>query len=133
MGLDELTRLLVLCDVRYKNDYISICLDNYKDKLSKQDIELLKEGTSLEKVPCFVDVITEDLQDKGFSNEEIYNIITTNLTKDVAYKYIAYVVSLTNDYDCLEEFNELIENDFNSNPIDKETFEYIYKAYQTLE
>lgn len=126
-------RVLSHADSNYKNDFITLCLELHGDDLSGDEFMDLTEGINLDKIEYFVDILNQDLTDHGFNESEIYGIIHQSFDKELAYKYIAYAVSLVNEYSNIDEFNEIIKDEyFIDEGVTAEDFEQIYKAYQTL-
>lgn len=86
----------------YVNDYMMIVFEENRDLFN--DIEDVIESEELKAS------ITEDLEDKGFSKEEIEELCENNGGSiDTLYKIIAYIISLYNDYSSKDELIELLE------------------------
>lgn len=126
---ENLNRLLSKVNSQYKQDYCDYCLT--EEFLSEEEKSIIEEGTYLDRSPVFVEVITEDLSDKGFTKSEIDQIIINQIDKETALKYIAYVVSLSNDYNSYEEFSKLIEDEY-SEYVTENTYIKIKKLYDSL-
>lgn len=64
------------------------------------------------------EMIELDLLDKDFSSDEVkeiissidYEINTDNISKETAYKFMAYYIRLIDYFDTIEELEEVMEN-----------------------
>lgn len=126
---ENISALLSKVDAQYKNDYCIVCLD--RRNLSDAERRIIEDGTNLDKSNTFMEVITDDLSDKGFTDSEIEQIATNQLDKETALKYIAYVVSLLNDYNSYEEFLTLINEEY-SEYVTQDTYTKIKRLYDSL-
>lgn len=95
--------------------YLDESLHNYfKDYVQTFIRENNLEESSIEeylKNPDFLNVIKDDLDDKGFSKSEIDEIINNNMNKLTGSKFLAYYILLTNSYNTQEEMNKIITDD----------------------
>lgn len=123
-------KLLLTVNSEYKEDFRNICL---QEDISDEERNILEEGTNLEKSETFVEAIESDLMDKGFTKEEIDEIVINQINQKTAIKYIAYVVSLVGDYDSYEEFMENVRcMNPNIQDISTSLFEKINSEYEKL-
>lgn len=58
----------------------------------------------------FEEMIAEDLEDKGFSDDEIDEVLDHNKVLPSSYKFIAYRLLLENPFSTKEELVNLINN-----------------------
>lgn len=81
------------------------------------------------------DAIVEDLDDKGFSVNDIADFVSTGESflsdEDMAYRFTAYKLGLSDDFTNIEELNAVLKDypDFDLSDADKEKLVEIYNDY----
>lgn len=100
----------------YLDDYIKVA----KEQLNtNEDRDWLRDKD-------FIEIIENDLSDKGFSKQEINEILNNNKSKETSYKIVAYCLCLLMDYtnikelkECIKEYvkEDYIENDFSEDDL----------------
>lgn len=112
----------------YKNDYYFVA----QEKLSAihPDADIREDDILVE----LESIVKEDLDDKGFTKEEIEGILEQNLTKAIAYKFMAYFISLYDEAYTAEEVKSVINEhpDLDIEEFDEVDFEEINKAFDLL-
>lgn len=96
---------------RYYNDFYSV-LDEPEDTIE----QVLEE------------IVTNDLEDKGFTDEEIEQILGRQLNKETAYKFMAYFILLFTDFNSSNELMKVIEEhpDLSLDEFDEEDIDSIF-------
>lgn len=112
----------------YKDDYYYVAQERLGAIHPDADIREDDILTELESI------VKEDLNDKGFTKEEIEEILEQNLTKETAYKFMAYFISLYDEAYTVEEVKSVIDNhpDLDIEEFDEVDFEEIDKAFKML-
>lgn len=59
----------------------------------------------------YLDMLENDLEDKGFSKEEAQSIVIRSLDKETAYKFMTYVILLCNSFENIDEMKKVIVDD----------------------
>lgn len=107
----------------YKRDLVgSYCSDNglnYRNFIGTND---------------YIKLIKNSLEDKGFSGYERWEFITGNIRTQTAYRILAYIYSLINKYDTIDELVSIIRKS-NSNLADfeNEDINQIFKSSESLD
>ena len=96
--------------VSYKNDLNSSLSDELKDSALNT-------------------LVTEDLLDKGFSKDEVDEIVSQDISKDTSYKFMAYYLYLIDSYNNINEMTNLIKEsyDLNIEEFDEDDLNNIFK------
>ena len=107
----------------YKRDLVSsYCNDNglnYRNFIGTKD---------------YIKIIRSDLEDKGFSGYEKWEFITGNIRTQTAYKILAYIYSLINEYDTIDELVSIIrESNSNIADFENEDINQIFKSSKSLD
>lgn len=111
----------------YLSDYIPIAVDALK--LNDDD------GRDWLKDKTFIELISNDLDDKGFSKSEIDEILFRELSTNTAYKIVAYCLSLYDDYKTIDELKDIIQDYYSitTDEFTDEDLELIIKCAQKLD
>ena len=81
-----------------------------------------------------IKIIKDDLEDKGFSGYERWEFITGNIKTKTAYKILAYIYSIINEYDTIDELVSIIrESNSNIADFEKEDINQIFKSSMNLD
>lgn len=70
-----------------------------------------------------------ELKDYGFTDQEIWEILSQQMQEKTALKFMAYFISLHNEYETFEDFMNVIKKDLfmeEVEELDKETLESIF-------
>ena len=76
--------------------------------VSEYEYRYAEEGDD-EGCPPVEDMIKNDLEDKGFSKEEIQSLMGDNPDTITAYKFLAYAFSLDGYFDTIEGLEKLVK------------------------
>lgn len=82
----------------------------------------------------YIKIIKDDLEDKGFTGYERWEFITGNIKTQTAYKILAYIYSIINEYDTIDELVSIIrESNSNIADFEKEDINQIFKSSMNLD
>lgn len=113
---------------------LNIALNRYFNGILQNDLDsaLAEFGETTENV--LEEIAEADLVDKGFTDEEIDQIICRQLNKETAYKFMAYFILLYTDFNSSNELMNVIEEhpDLSLDEFNEEDIDSIFLISDTL-
>ncbi len=115
--------------LRYNEDMEHVLRENNPD--------VVEHCTDSEKnlqayTDCLHKMIREDLEDKGFTANQIADILASTVDEHTAYQATAYLLSLEKDFNSKEDMAGFLRKKGLAQAAVDETIDGLYQEYETL-
>ena len=114
---------------RYNEDMEHILRENDPDVVEHR---LDSEENLLTYKDRLHEMIREDLEDKGFTANQIADILARTVDEHTAYQATAYLLSLEKDFDSKEDMAGFLRKKGLAQVAVDETIDGLYQEYETL-
>lgn len=116
----------------YKEDMLNVVVEQIAED-DGVDVDFIDPDEYVDSVEL-KEAIEDDLSDKGFTDYEIGEIQEQQMTEETCYKFLAYAISLEDDYSTVDELTNVLATSFYGNieNYTKEDLEKILKAFGSI-
>lgn len=114
---------------RYNEDMEHVLRENNPDVVERRTDS---ENNLQTYTDCLHKMIREDLEDKGFTANQIADILAGTVDEHTAYQTTAYLLSLEKDFNSKEDMAGFLRKKGLAQAAIDETIDGLYQEYETL-